>query len=93
MYDFFSSLSSFEKFKLMDNFSSLLQANQTLVEEIREINQQLIDTVVEIAKEDSDSSTLAAEGSDGMVVKCSYRAIAVSTSLKSHLTFYQMVRE
>ncbi|MQL77749.1 hypothetical protein Taro_010164 [Colocasia esculenta] len=60
-------------------------ANYSLLEEITEINQQLIDTVVGISDEDADSIAAAAEGSEGTVVKCSYSAVAVSPNLKSQL--------
>ena len=48
----------------------MLQVNHALLEEIREINQRLIDTVVDISDEDVDPSTAAAtvEGGEGIIV-------------------------
>lgn len=70
-----------------------MQANHVLLEEIREINQRLIDTVVVISDEVVDPSALAAasDGSEGTVVKCSFSAVALSPSLKSQYTSAQMV--
>lgn len=63
------------------------------MEEIREINQRLIDTVVDISDEDVDPSATAAtsEGGEGTIVKCSYSAVALSPSLKLQYTSGQMV--
>lgn len=71
----------------------LLQASHILLEEIREINQRLIDTVVVISDEVVDPSALAAaaDGSEGTIVKCSFSAVALSPSLKSQYTSAQMV--
>ena len=70
-----------------------MQANHVLLEEIREINQRLIDTVVVISDEVVDPSALAAaaDGSEGTIVKCSFSAVALSPSLKSQYMSAQMV--
>ncbi|XP_062092601.1 mediator of RNA polymerase II transcription subunit 15a [Humulus lupulus] len=62
-----------------------IEANHALIEEIREINQRLIDTVVDISDEDVDPSVAAAavEGGEGTIVKCSFSAVALSPNLKS----------
>ncbi|XP_078444073.1 mediator of RNA polymerase II transcription subunit 15a-like isoform X2 [Wolffia australiana] len=65
---------------------SEMQARGTLLDEIREINRQLIDSVVEITDEGTDPAAFG----DGMVVKCSYRAVALSPMLKSHLASSHM---
>ncbi|KAJ7951947.1 mediator of RNA polymerase II transcription subunit 15a-like [Quillaja saponaria] len=66
--------------------------NHALLEEIREINQRLIDTVVDISEEDVDqtAAAAAAEGAEGTVVKCSYIAVALSPDLKKQYTSGQM---
>lgn len=72
---------------------TLLQANHALLEEIKEINQRLIDTVVDIC-DDVDPSAVAAafpEGSEGTFVKCSFSAVALCPNLKSHYSSEQMV--
>lgn len=71
----------------------LLQVNHALLEEIREINQGLIDTVVDISDEDvyPNASAAAAEGAEGTIVKCSFIAVALSPNLKSQYTSAQMV--
>ncbi|XP_057733213.1 mediator of RNA polymerase II transcription subunit 15a-like [Arachis stenosperma] len=59
-----------------------IEVNHALMEEIREINNQLVDTVVNLTNEDINS-TVAAEAAEGTLVKCSYTAMALSASLKS----------
>lgn len=68
-----------------------MQANHSLIEEIKDINLRLIDTVVEISDEDVDSAAGAAEG-EGIIVKCSYTAVAISPNLKSQFVAAQMVK-
>lgn len=71
-----------------------MQANHVLLEELREINQRLIDTVVDISDEDDDptaAAAAAAEGGEGTIVKCSFNAVALSPSLKSQYASAQMV--
>ncbi|KAG0470381.1 hypothetical protein HPP92_017081 [Vanilla planifolia] len=63
---------------------SKVEAKHSLQEEIREINQHLIDTVVSICVEDSDSVAAAAASGEGIIVKCSFSAVAFSPSLKAH---------
>ena len=65
--------------------------NHTLLEEIHEINQKLIDTVVDVSDEDADSVAAASEGGEGTVVKCSYTAVALSPDLKVQFASAQMV--
>ncbi|KAL4334639.1 hypothetical protein GQ457_07G032460 [Hibiscus cannabinus] len=71
-----------------------IEANHALLEEIREINQRLIDTVVDICDEDVDSGSgsvaATAEGGAGMIVKCSFSAVALSSNLKSQYMSAQM---
>lgn len=71
----------------------LLQPNHALIEEIREINQRLIDTVVDISDEDVDPNVAAAavEGGEGTIVKCSFSAVALSPNLKSQYASARMV--
>lgn len=70
-----------------------MQANHALLEEIRKINQRLIDTVVDISDEDVDSTAVAAtaEGGEGTIVKCSFSAVALGPNLKSQYASAQMV--
>ncbi|XP_028548768.1 mediator of RNA polymerase II transcription subunit 15a [Dendrobium catenatum] len=69
-----------------------LEVNHALQEEIREINQQLIDTVVSICDEDSDSAAAAAsEGvGEGTIIECSFNGVAFSPSLKAHFASMHM---
>ncbi|GMI91895.1 hypothetical protein HRI_002858800 [Hibiscus trionum] len=69
-----------------------IEANLALLEEIREINQRLIDTVVDISDEDVDSGSVAAtaEGGAGTIIKCSFSAVALSSNLKSQYMSAQM---
>ncbi|OAY75775.1 Mediator of RNA polymerase II transcription subunit 15a [Ananas comosus] len=66
------------------------EVNHVLAEEIREINQQLIDTVVNISEEDADSIAASSEGGDGTVIICSYTAVALCPSLKSQFASAQI---
>lgn len=69
----------------------ILQMNHALQDEIREINHQLIDTVVDVSEDDNDAAAAAAVGRDGIVVKCCYNAIALSPSMKTRYRSSQMV--
>ncbi|GMH15465.1 hypothetical protein Nepgr_017306 [Nepenthes gracilis] len=66
------------------------EANHALLEEIRQINERLIDTVVCISDEEVDPTTATAEGKEGTIVKCSFTAVAVSPDLKSQYASDQM---
>ncbi|GKB94311.1 hypothetical protein Tco_0980448, partial [Tanacetum coccineum] len=66
-----------------------VETNHALVEEIKEINRGLIDTVVNISEEDADPAA-ASEGGDGTVVKCSFSAVALGPNLKSQYASAQM---
>ncbi|KAK4476686.1 hypothetical protein RD792_015846 [Penstemon davidsonii] len=68
------------------------EANHALEEELREINQRLIDTVVYISEDDIDPTVVAAagEGGEGIIVKCSFSAVALSPNLKSQYSSAQM---
>ncbi|GMI93916.1 hypothetical protein HRI_003060900 [Hibiscus trionum] len=69
-----------------------IEANHALLEEIRQINQRLIDTVVDISDEDVDpcAADTTAEGGEGTIVKCSFSAVALSSNLKSQYMSAQM---
>ncbi|GKB47229.1 NB-ARC domains-containing protein [Tanacetum coccineum] len=66
-----------------------LETNHGLLEEIKKINGELIDTVVNISEEDVDQAA-ASEGGDGTVVKCSFSAVALGLNLKSQYASAQM---
>lgn len=66
------------------------QVNHALMEELRKINNRLIDTVVDISDEDADQ-TAVAEGAEGTVIKCSFTPVAFSPTLKSQYASGQMV--
>ncbi|XP_068479025.1 mediator of RNA polymerase II transcription subunit 15a-like isoform X2 [Phaseolus vulgaris] len=67
-----------------------IEVNHALLEEIREINHKLIDTVVDISNVDPTPAVAAAEGAEGILVKCSFIAVALSPSLKSQYASAQM---
>ncbi|KAL3629921.1 hypothetical protein CASFOL_026233 [Castilleja foliolosa] len=69
-----------------------IEANHALEEELLEINQRLIDTVVYISEDDVDPTAVAAagEGGEGTIVKCSYSAVALSPNLKLQYASAQM---
>ncbi|XP_042063120.1 mediator of RNA polymerase II transcription subunit 15a-like isoform X1 [Salvia splendens] len=68
------------------------EANHALEEELRDINQRLIDTVVYISEDDVDPTAVAAasEGGEGTIVKCSFSAVALSPNLKSQYASAQI---
>ncbi|XP_058226046.1 mediator of RNA polymerase II transcription subunit 15a-like isoform X2 [Rhododendron vialii] len=57
----------------------------TLVQEIREINRRLVDTVVDISEEEVNSTcgTSASEGSEGTIVRCSFNAVTINPDMTS----------
>lgn len=63
-----------------------IETNHALMEEIKEINRGLIDTVVGISEEDVDP----AAASEGTVLKCSFSAVALGPNLKSQYASAQM---
>ncbi|CAL2262967.1 unnamed protein product [Prunus armeniaca] len=67
-----------------------IEANQALLEEIREIRQRLINTVIDISDEDDDPSAPAADGGKGTIFKCFFDAVAFSPDLKSQYASAQM---
>ncbi|XP_071733741.1 mediator of RNA polymerase II transcription subunit 15a-like isoform X2 [Rutidosis leptorrhynchoides] len=69
-----------------------VEANHALLEEIKEINRGLIDTVVGLSEEDADptAASAASEGGDGTIVKCSFSAVALGPNLKSQYASAQM---
>ncbi|KAE9463029.1 hypothetical protein C3L33_05061, partial [Rhododendron williamsianum] len=70
------------------------QANHTLLEEIVEINQRLIDTVVCVSDEDVDptpADAITGEGGEGTIVLCSFSAVALCSNFKSQYASAQMV--
>ncbi|XP_062175193.1 mediator of RNA polymerase II transcription subunit 15a-like isoform X4 [Alnus glutinosa] len=69
-----------------------IEAKHVLLEEIREINQQLIDTVVVISDEDTIPTAAATEGGQGTIVKCSFSAVAISPNFKSQQLPIQPLR-
>ncbi|CAL5379804.1 unnamed protein product [Camellia sinensis] len=60
-----------------------VEVNWTLLKEIREINQQLIDTVVDISEVNSTGATSVTEGGEGTIVKCSFNAITINPNMKT----------
>ncbi|KAI5414180.1 hypothetical protein KIW84_058351 [Lathyrus oleraceus] len=95
--DSFKQLSAMEASDLESTATSSIkkpriEANHALLEEIRDVNQRLIDTVVSISDEEVDPSAAAAaaEGAEGTIVKCSYIAVALSPSLKALYNSAQM---
>lgn len=64
-----------------------IEANYSLLKEIREINQRLIDTVVNISDEAVDSTAIL--GSEGTIVNCSFNSVSVSPTMVSQNTSLQ----
>lgn len=70
-----------------------IEAKHALLEEIREINQQLIDTVVVLSDEDTIPTAAAAatDGGEGTIVKCSFSAVAFSPNYEAQQVSAQML--
>ncbi|XP_019448069.1 PREDICTED: mediator of RNA polymerase II transcription subunit 15a-like isoform X2 [Lupinus angustifolius] len=97
MTDSIKLLTAFEASELESLMSTSIkkprvEACHALLEEIKKVNQRLIDTVVDISDEDIDqtAAVIGAEGAEGTVVTCSYTAVALSPSLKSQYASSQM---
>ncbi|XP_073226648.1 mediator of RNA polymerase II transcription subunit 15a-like [Cicer arietinum] len=90
---FSASEASQQKSTASSNFTKpKAEVSHALLEEIRQINCRLIDTVVDICDEDVDptiASVTAAEGAEGTIVKCSFIPVALSPSLKCHYASLQ----
>lgn len=69
-----------------------IEAKHALLEEIREINQQLIDTVVIISDEETfpTAAVPATDSGEGIIVKCSYSAVAIGPNFKSQQASAEM---
>ncbi|KAF8094510.1 hypothetical protein N665_0360s0017 [Sinapis alba] len=70
------------------------EREHALLEEIKEINQRLIDTVVEISDDedaaDPSEGEAASKGCEGTTVRFSFKAVSLSPALKAHLSSTQM---
>lgn len=67
---------------------------KSLAQEIREINRRLVDTVVDITEEVVNSTyrTSASEGSEGTIVRCSFKAVTINPDMMSEHASAIMVR-
>ncbi|ONH99375.1 hypothetical protein PRUPE_6G027400 [Prunus persica] len=93
--DCFRQLASSETSDLESTVTSRIkrpriEANHALLEEIREIRQRLINTVVDISDQDDDPSAPAADGGKGTIFKCFFDAVAFGLDLKSQYASAQM---
>ncbi|KAJ4879359.1 Mediator of RNA polymerase II transcription subunit 15a [Raphanus sativus] len=89
-----SGTSDLESTATSDGKKARTETEHALLEEIKEINQRLIDTVVEIS-DDEDGADLsegatARKGCEGTTVKFSFIAVSLSPALKAHLSSTQM---
>ncbi|CAH2037469.1 unnamed protein product [Thlaspi arvense] len=89
-----SETSDLESTATSDGRKARTETEHALLEEIKEINQRLIDTVVEIS-DDEDASDLnegatASKGCEGTTVRFSFIAVSLSPALKAHLSSTQM---
>ncbi|KAJ8449747.1 hypothetical protein Cgig2_001403 [Carnegiea gigantea] len=58
-----------------------IESNHDLLAEIRKINQKLVETVIEVASE-SVNDTATVKASTGTIVRCIYKAVALSENSK-----------
>nr|XP_034921219.1 mediator of RNA polymerase II transcription subunit 15a-like [Populus alba] len=66
-----------------------IQVSRAVLKEIEEINQQLIDTVLDISDEETDSTTAGPDGG-GIIIKCSFIAVSISPNFNSKDDFDQI---
>ena len=62
------------------NSRCLLQPINGLLNEIRRVNHQLVETTVDVDSTEDDSLP---EANEGTIIKCSYTAVAVGGDFKS----------
>ncbi|WZZ80375.1 hypothetical protein YC2023_100947 [Brassica napus] len=89
-----SGTSDLESTATSDGKKARTETDHALLEEIKEINQRLIDTVVEISDDedaaDPSEGATARKGCEGTTVKFSFIAVSLSPALKAHLSSTQM---
>ncbi|KAF3495913.1 hypothetical protein DY000_02054947 [Brassica cretica] len=89
-----SGTSDVESTATSDGKKARTETDHALLEEIKEINQRLIDTVVEISDDedaaDPSEGATARKGCEGTTVKFSFIAVSLSPALKAHLSSTQM---
>ncbi|KAK9065588.1 hypothetical protein SSX86_014989 [Deinandra increscens subsp. villosa] len=95
--DSFKQLNASESSELDSTASSSIkrprtESNHALLEEIKEINRGLIDTVLSISEENVDPAAASAvsEGGDGTVITCSFSAVALGPNMESQYASAQM---
>ena len=66
----------------------MLQPKSELWDEIKCINQQLVETVIDV---DSAEDVVTAKAGEGTVIRFSYSAVALSQNFKLHYASSQMV--
>ncbi|XP_010528419.1 PREDICTED: mediator of RNA polymerase II transcription subunit 15a-like isoform X2 [Tarenaya hassleriana] len=67
-----------------------IEPEPVLLREIREINQRMIDTVVDVCDVSRETSAEQPRGGGGTVVTCSYSAVALSSAFKAHYNSRQI---
>ncbi|ESQ35234.1 hypothetical protein EUTSA_v10006572mg [Eutrema salsugineum] len=89
-----SETSDLESTATSDGKKARTETEHALLEEIKEINQRLIDTVVEISDDedaaDPSEEATASKGCEGTTVRFSFIAVSLSPALKAHLSSTQM---
>ena len=68
----------------------LLQLNCALLEEIKEINQNLVETVIDVVLNSTEGAVKAGFG-EGTIVRCSYNAIGLGGNFNQHYASARMV--
>jgi PAX-interacting protein 1 len=89
-----SETSDLESTATSDGKKARTETEHALLEEIKEINQRLIDTVVEISDDedavDPSEEATASKGCEGTTVRFSFIAVSLSPALKAHLSSTHM---
>uniref|UniRef100_A0A6N2MA03 ARC105/Med15 mediator subunit C-terminal domain-containing protein n=1 Tax=Salix viminalis TaxID=40686 RepID=A0A6N2MA03_SALVM len=65
------------------------QVSRSVLKEIEEINQQLINCVVDISDEETGSTTVGPDGG-GIIIKCSFIAVSITPNFNSKEDFAQI---
>uniref|UniRef100_A0A1J3JTF3 Mediator of RNA polymerase II transcription subunit 15a n=1 Tax=Noccaea caerulescens TaxID=107243 RepID=A0A1J3JTF3_NOCCA len=89
-----SESSDLESTATSDGKKARTETEHALLEEIKEINQRLIDTVVEISDDedaaDPSEEAIASKGCEGTTVRFSFIAVSLSPALRAHLSSTKM---
>ncbi|XP_012069218.1 mediator of RNA polymerase II transcription subunit 15a isoform X2 [Jatropha curcas] len=69
-----------------------IEVNHVLLEEINKVNKCLIDTVVDVSDDNTNSTLHGTDGTEGTIVKCSFSAVAVTPKPCAQISLIQAIQ-